>query len=371
MREELEILMNRRWVLKAEEKELYYRLRDAAGEIRKFATEKMGCQIIANSLLIKMEKIPAVPEEWMGIREFTSREEYAFLCVLLMFLEDKDTEYQFTISMLTDYISANMPAEKVDWTLYTHRRRLVKVMRYAKTQGIIQVTDGNDENFMEDQNGYFMKNFSTDIMSYSEPEDFLESEWFGVDEDRGIARRHRVYKRLLFSPGMYRSEGTAEDFEYLKYYGRRLAEDLNEHLDCDLHIHRGSAYALPQEGSRFGIQFPGNNAVSDMILLVCREVRRKVEEGIWKAETDEMILVDQMEFERLLKEVKRTYGNGFTKQFREMQEGEYVETMMEEMRIWSFIRVMEKDHMVGIYPAAGKIQGRYPADYAGGDRDEQ
>lgn len=199
----------------------------------------------------------------------------------------------------------------------------------------------------------------------------MESEWFGVDEDRGIARRHRVYKRLLFSPGMYRSEGTAEDFEYLKYYGRRLAEDLNEHLDCDLHIHRGSAYALPQEGSRLGIQFPGNNAVSDMILLVCREVRRKVEEGIWKAETDEMILVDQMEFERLLKEVKRTYGNGFTKQFREMQEGEYVETMMEEMRIWSFIRVMEKDHMVGIYPAAGKIQGRYPADYAGGDRDEQ
>ena len=56
MREELEILMNRRWVLKSEEKELYYRLRDAAGEIRKFATEKMGCQIIANSLLIKMER---------------------------------------------------------------------------------------------------------------------------------------------------------------------------------------------------------------------------------------------------------------------------------------------------------------------------
>ena len=382
MREELEILMNRRWVLKSEEKELYYRLRDAAGEIRKFATEKMGCQIIANSLLIKMEKIPAVPEEWMGIREFTSREEYALLCVLLMFLEDKDAEYQFTISMLADYISANMPVEKVDWTLYTHRRRLVKVMRYAKTQGIIQVTDGNDESFMEDQSGqvlyentgasrYFMKNFSMDIMSYSEPEDFLESEWFGVDEERGIARRHRVYKRPLFSPGMYRSEGIPEDFEYLKYYGRRLAEDLNENLDCDLHIHRGSAYALPQEGSRLGMLFPGNNAVSDMILLVCREVRRKVEEGSWKVETDETIHVDRLEFERLLKDVKRAYGSGFTKQYREIQEGEYVETMMEELRIWSFIRVIEKEHMVFIYPAAGKIQGRYPADYTGGNKDEQ
>ena len=58
---ELEILLNHRWVLKAEDKELYYRVRDEIGEIRKFASEKMGCQITENALLVKMEKIPAVP----------------------------------------------------------------------------------------------------------------------------------------------------------------------------------------------------------------------------------------------------------------------------------------------------------------------
>ena len=58
---ELELLLFRRWVLKSEEKELYYKIRDSIGEIRKFATEKMGCQIIENSLLVKMEKIPALP----------------------------------------------------------------------------------------------------------------------------------------------------------------------------------------------------------------------------------------------------------------------------------------------------------------------
>ena len=31
---ELEILLNRRWILKSEDKELYYRVRDAVGEIR-------------------------------------------------------------------------------------------------------------------------------------------------------------------------------------------------------------------------------------------------------------------------------------------------------------------------------------------------
>ena len=42
----LEILFNRRWVLKSEDKDLYYQIRDAVGEVRKYTTEKLGCQII-------------------------------------------------------------------------------------------------------------------------------------------------------------------------------------------------------------------------------------------------------------------------------------------------------------------------------------
>ena len=75
---ELEILLNQRWVLKSEDKTLYYKIRDSLGEIRRFATEKMGCQLIENSLLVKLEKIPAIPENGMGIEEFSSKDEYAF-----------------------------------------------------------------------------------------------------------------------------------------------------------------------------------------------------------------------------------------------------------------------------------------------------
>ena len=81
-------------------------------------------------------------------------------------------------------------------------------------------------------------------MEYTKPEDFQESDWFEVDEDRGFARRHRVYKRLIFAPGMYKEDGSPEDFEYLKYYGRRLSEELEQIFDCQVHIHRGSAYLL-------------------------------------------------------------------------------------------------------------------------------
>ena len=209
----LEQLLNKRWILKAEDKELYYQVRDSIGEIRKFASEKLGCQIIENALLVKMEKIPVVAESFMGIQEFSSKEEYAFLCILLMFLEDKDAQEQFILSQLTEYIAANMPGEPVDWTLFTNRRRLIKVLRFAVAQGLLDVTDGSDNAFMDNESGevlyentgasgYFMRSFTHDIMEYTSPEDFGESDWFEVNEDRGMARRHRVYKRLLFSPGM-------------------------------------------------------------------------------------------------------------------------------------------------------------------------
>lgn len=76
-----------------------------------------------------------------------------------------------------------MPGESIDWTVYTSRRRLIKVLRYAVTQGIVSITDGADDAFMEDAAGevlyentgasrYFMRNFSKDITDYGSPKDF-------------------------------------------------------------------------------------------------------------------------------------------------------------------------------------------------------
>ena len=378
---ELEILLNRRWVLKAEDKELYYRIRDAIGEVRKFSSEKLGCQVTENALMVKMEKIPVVPETFMGILDFSSKEEYAFFCILLMFLEDKDAQEQFILSQLTEYIAANMPGEPVDWTVYTSRRRLIKVLRYAVEQGILGITDGNDDAFMDDADGevlyentgaarYFMRNFSKDITDYEKPEDFLESDWFAMDEDRGIARRHRVYKRLLFAPGMYRREGSEEDFEYLKYYGRRLTEDMEQNFDCHVHIHKGSAYVMLGDDCRMGTVFPGNNVLSDIVLLVLAEIRQRVEQKEWNLQQDEVCVVDSVVFEQQLRKIKQTYGKGFSKNYREMPESEFVKTVMDEMELWMLIKKDEKAHQVSIYPAAGKLRGQYPSDFAGGVEDE-
>ena len=66
----LEILLSKRWILKSREKELYYQMKDEVGKARNFLAEKLGYQVIVNPNLIKIEKIPASPENWMGIQEF-------------------------------------------------------------------------------------------------------------------------------------------------------------------------------------------------------------------------------------------------------------------------------------------------------------
>ena len=245
---------------------------------------------------------------------------------------------------------------------------------------MLLVTDGRDDDFMDSAGGevlyentgasrYFMRNFSADIMGYTKPEDFGESDWFGVDEERGLARRHRVYKRLLLSPGMYRNDGSPEDFEYLKYYGRRLSEDLESVFDCRVDIYKGSVFFIMGQDCDLGAAFPQNNVLSDILLLCAGQIRRMADEKKWQLREDETILVDLIQLERLIKNVKADFGSGFTKNYREMPDGEFARAVLEAMEMWGFIR-REEGQSIRIYPIAGRICGHYPKDYAGGKQDE-
>lgn len=379
---ELEILMARRWVLKAEDRQLYYRVREALPVIRSFATEKLGCQVIENASLIKLEKIPVLAEPAMGIREFSTKEEYAFLCLLLMFLEDRDIGEPFILSQFTEYVVANLPGGGVDWTYYRSRQQLVRVLRFATAQGMLRVRDGNEDNFVQSEVGevlyentgvsrYFMRHFPRDIMNYSRPEDFAQSDWVAMDEERGIARRHRVYRRLLFSMGILQSEGMTEDVDYLKNYGRRLKDELEKIFDGELHVHRGNAFFMQGESCHIGETLPNDTGLSDVLLLVCAEIREQVRQEIWLPEKDDRIQVTLVEFEQLLRKIRREQGAGFMKSLRDLTDGEFVRRVETEMTLWRLLAIDEAQQLVMILPMAGKIIGRYPQDYQGGIDDEQ
>lgn len=370
----LEELLSNRWIIKAENKERYYRIKDEYEDIRKFATEKMGCQIILNSTLIKLEKIPAKAESFMGITEFTSKMEYCFLCIILMFLEDKEAEEQFILSQLTEYIVANITDEKVDWTWYSYRRQLIKVIRFCISNGILNVNDGNDDLFASDYTGevlyentgvskYLMRNFTKDIMAYTQVDDFETSDWIDINEDRGVARRHRVYKRLLMSPGVYRSGQEDEDFEYLKRYGNRMNEEFERTFDCKLQVYRTSAFLIMGNDCRIGSAFPENNSLSDIILLCNQRILSKLEENEIELQLDENIRLSVIQFERILIECKERYGKGFVKSYREKTSSEFVTMVTNQMEHFALIEKDIANQEVLIRPIVGKIVGAFPNDF--------
>lgn len=375
----LEILLSKRWILKDREKELYYQLKDEIGKSRDFLTEKLGYQAIITPNLIKLEKIPAYAQNWMGIQDFSDHLEYIFLCMILMFLEDRDAREQFVLSMLTEYIQANIKEEQIDWTIYSYRRHLVKVMKYCVKIGILEIDDGSEDSFIKSDEGevlyqntgasrYFMKNFSRDISDNQSQEDFLKEEWIGMNEDRGIIRRQRVYRSLLMSPGIYLNDDTEEDFAYVRHYRGMIEEELNRFFDCELQVHKTSAFLIMGEDSNLGRSFPEGNTLSDIVLLWCNLFRQKIADGSIEVPAGEDIVISRQQFLTISEECKRQYGSGWIKTYREMTMGEFCKKLKEYMIFMEMI--MEKYDQIIVYPIVGKVAGCYPKDFKGGETNE-
>ena len=169
---------------------------DLTDEIQDFIKNKLGYKLIVNPYLIKMEKVPGKPQEFMGIQEFDTKLEYVFLCLILIYLEEKTRGEQFILSGLIDYIQ-NIVAEidindiKIDFTIYSQRKSMVKVLKFIKEMGFIKIYDGDENKFAENIENdvlyevtgiskYFMRNFSSNITDCNLYADIYEKEQLGL-----------------------------------------------------------------------------------------------------------------------------------------------------------------------------------------------
>lgn len=366
-----EILLSCRWVLREKDPELYYQVKDEIGSYRRWLEEKFGYSVLITPQLIKLEKIPGLAEPWMGIQDFEDPEDYVMLCQLLMYLESREKEEQFILSMVTEFIQSHPLTEPVDWTSYTQRRRLIRVLRYALKQQLMKLTDGNEELFLRDQqtellfentgiSRYFLRGFSRDLMDYSSPQEFMESDWIDQDEDRGIIRRHRVYRRLLMSPGIYRNAGQDEDFIYLRNQRNSVEQDFRNVFQCDLHLHRSSAYLILDEDCTMGKTFPANNAVSDLICILGKELRQriKVHQAHYELSEQETLTLSEDSLQRLLKKIIQERLKHLPKAFQlESADNKLQEVMDKLISIGAAERV---EAGIQLKPLLGKLAGDYP-----------
>lgn len=365
---ELHELLNKRWIVRSRDKELYYKLKDASGDLRKFLSDKLGYQIIINPYVIKVVKTPGYAEPWMGIQEFESVMEYRIFCWLLIFLEDMEPNAKFVLSEICEFVQMQTTRDELDWTLRKHRGWLVNVIRFCIEQGIIDVYDGNQEEFGRNRESealfgnlgtskYFMRMFTQDIMTYETPKDFERSDWIDADETRGIVRRNRVYRRLALSMGMYRTDEDDADFDYVKSQRSLIEHDFQQFFNCHLDVHSSSAYLVISDEDTFGKSMPVKNMECDIIVLWNSHIREELEAERLTLNKFEILSLSKEELEISIEKMRQKYKKTFSKGYRDLTTKSFVETVIKSLIHYGFIKENTDTGYYHVYPIVGKING--------------
>ena len=366
-------------ILKERDKDLYYDIKDNIDKYKSFIYDNLAYDIIIKDDFIKLEKIPGIPEEWMGINEFTEIKEYIFFILLITFLEDKNKEEQFILSSITEYIEHNYPDEKIEWTIFKNRKSLIKVMKFAIDIGIIKKNDGSEEEFSKSETGdvlyestglsrYIVRRFSKNIEDSESYEDLLGDEFSGISKDLGTVRKNRVFRRLLLSPVVYNDENDNGDYDYIKRKRSFIRNTFEENLGWDIHIHKNGALAVLENSNEIKDIFPNKKGESAAVLFINKEVRRNINSGNFKKEDNDTVIMSNSEFDEFIIEVRKAHGHGFTKTLRDVSEQVFINIIRNFMKDFSMIRE-EKDFTI-LMPIIGKVLGEYPEDYKGEAKDE-
>ena len=366
-------------ILKERDKDLYYDVKDNIDKYKSFIYDNLAYDIIIKDDFIKLEKIPGIPEEWMGINEFTEIKEYIFFILLITFLEDKNKEEQFILSSITEYIEHNYPDEKIEWTIFKNRKSLIKVMKFAIDIGIIKKNDGSEEEFSKSETGdvlyestglsrYIVRRFSKNIEDSESYEDLLGDEFSGISKDLGTVRKNRVFRRLLLSPVVYNDENDNGDYDYIKSKRSFIRNTFEENLGWDIHIHKNGALAALENSNEVKDIFPNKKGESAAVLFINKEVRRNINSGNLKKEDNDTVVMRNSEFDEFIIEVRRTHGHGFTKTLRDVSDQVFINIIRNFMKDFSMIR--EEEDFTILMPVIGKVLGEYPEDYKGEAKDE-
>jgi uncharacterized protein (TIGR02678 family) len=370
---EVRTLFENFWICKDGSKEDYYKVKRDIPLFQRFVREQLGWKLIHTENLLKLEKIPAHAEGFMGIQAFSEILDYCILCVVLMFLEDKEEGEQFLLSELIDYVETKLKGDVfIDWTSFSQRKSLVRALQYMEKMQMLRVYEGSSEAFglergqevLYENTGYskyFATSFPMDISGFETWEDFEKQKFEEIQEDRGASRINRVYRQLAVCPAMYWEGNEDADSLYLKNQRQWVSRYLEENLGGKLDIHKNAAFFMLEEDDCYGKVHPRDAMLPEIVLLVCTQIQKMLREDELVKQENETIAVTKLQFSELILTCRRKWIEGWSKEYREMDEGKLVDTVKNYMLEWMLMR--ETEDMVIILPAVGKQAGFYPDDF--------
>lgn len=368
----IDLLLNNYWIIRDKNKDDYYAIKHEINDknIKRFIQEMLGWKLIHTEHLIKLEKIPSHAEAFMGIQEFIDTKDYCFLCAVLMYLEDKEDNSQFLLSDLIKYIETIISSYmEVDWTSFSLRKSLVRVLQYVENKGMLKTYEGDSSLYSREQTSevlyentglsrYFATNFPLDITNINIYNDFEKKQMEELEDDKGNIRTNRVFRQLVVCPSLYWDDQNNPDALYVKNKRNYIASNIERNMDATLELSKNNASIVFVDNQGIGDTHPKTSMLSEIVLLVNHELYIAAQDKRKLSINDnDTITVSVNKFNDILIKLKNKYQALWSKEYREMPYERYIEVVKEYMTNWLMIK--EINGQIIIYPSCAITSGKY------------
>lgn len=376
IREGITALMENFWITKRAFPDEYMYVKNNKESIQKYFSNHFGYRLLTGIDLFKLEKIPYKTEGWMGIQSFSDPMDYSIFVAILAYLEDKSKDDLFLISTMSDYIKSFFYNEmEIKWEKYKHRLSFYRAMKHAQTMDLIEALDGEIEKYKTDEkveilyrptmiSKYYMRFFSKPIEQFENLEEILVDRWKipGVEANPRI-QLQSLYRRIFFSPVVYKQELTDEEKKYFVHQAHRFVESIPEHTHFELEIYRNEILLIAKEKNVSKEQHPNQKVISDIVVQLAKLVKDKITKLPEEEFPSFELIIGRRKFDQWVEELHNELGFGWSNEFRNAFSHITAGTILDYLEEWKMAKEDKDTHSVILYPPFVRIGGQYPREY--------
>ena len=369
--EEIKYLLNNLLVTKNDNREMYYSIKKKQNIIKDYISKNLGSNLLIQDNFIKLEKIPSVAKENLGIKEFESPLDYVLLCLVLLFLENKVKDEIFVLTNLIDYLKStaislnlnNVP----DWNLMSDRKSLSRVINFLVENHVILVKDEDKTGFVNDKtsdalycvtglSNYVMRIFNEEIFDYSSYEDFMNNEWSNQDDKKGEVRRYKVYRNILYTPVVYSEDLSLSEVDYLKKLRNHMSNELAD-LNYDLEITKNMSLVYEDSSKDIKRGFPNTRKITNIILMVNTFIYELIANEKISLDSNEVAFIPKETLDNILRKVQFEKKEYLNKYFLNLSFNSFYTEVIGTMCDYGFLET--KDNGYNVMPMIYRYQGNF------------
>jgi uncharacterized protein (TIGR02678 family) len=304
-------------------------VRRHAAWLREWFDDQLGYRLVVETDLARLHKRPAPgglprPARTRSGTPFDGR-RYALLCLVLAALER--AELQTTLSTLAEEVKLLAASEAVrplELERHTERQSFVDAVRLLVEHGVLQLTDGDDTEFVEgrgdalyDVDGRRLAQLlSAPVpVDLEGPEDLEVDVYPHTDEGANRRLRHRLMRRLVEEPVLYVEHLDEAERAYLASQRHFLVTRAAEATGLDAEVRREGVALLDDGGRMSDAAFPGQGTVAHAALLLAEHLAQRARRA--GAADGARTTVPLAELYGVAGELLARYGRYWSKAYRE------------------------------------------------------